>query len=73
MKLKDTSIRRWLGFLFKHAIDELFAGSLKNFEKVHVRTAENIISVSTVPAPLTAAVSNQKLSFWALDCHIKSK
>ena len=34
---------------------------------------KNLDSISTVPAPLTAAVSNQKLSFGALDCHIKSK
>ena len=26
----------------------------------------------TVLAPLTATVSIQKLSFWALDCHIKT-
>ena len=49
-----------------------FTGRSSSFIFLSVTTVGNLI-LFTVPAPLTAAVSNQKLSFWALDCHIKSK
>ena len=35
-------------------------------------TSKLLMEVGTVLAPLTAAVSIQKLSFWASNCHIKA-